>query len=151
MGSPQGDCLSPILFTLYLAMALRDDTPDTEVKTVNEKDHTYGYTNHDTGTTPTSHDHSYSSYHHTNKVKKERDTQIDNIELQYADDINYLAQNYTTIEYHKQKIPGKLEKRKLECNHSKDEEFKITRKYNSAECINCKDCKRCGECKKCKE
>ena len=41
MGVPQGDCLSPILFTLYLAKALK------ETNTSQNRDHTYHQSNTD--------------------------------------------------------------------------------------------------------
>ena len=38
LGTPQGDCLSPILFILYLANALKDDEPRTDHDYVNRKE-----------------------------------------------------------------------------------------------------------------
>jgi hypothetical protein len=85
-------------------------------------------------------------------MKKEQEENLENLELQYADDINYICENYALVEAHKKSIPAKLEKRKLLCNHSKDEEYFISRKkYDPSQCINCAECSRCGNCKKCKE
>ena len=145
MGVPQGDCLSPILFTLYLANALREEsTPETPIS----HDHQYAKTspeqvNHE--------DHPYSQLHHTNKTKKEDDTTPESINMQYADDINFVTLQYPLIPKYQEEIPQKLKKRDLECNASKNEYFKVTRKYNPAECINCQQCGKCGKCKSCKE
>ena len=85
-------------------------------------------------------------------MKKEQEENLEKLELQYADDINYICENYALVEAHKKSIPAKLEKRKLLCNHSKDEEYFISRKkYDPSQCINCAECSRCGNCKKCKE
>ena len=143
IGTPQGDCLSPILFTLYLANALKDDKPEPE------HDHTYS-TIH--ASRPEHEDHTYSRTSHQNTTKNEENEASSSIEAQYADDISYACQNYDLIQKHKREIPPKLEKRDLISNPSKDEEFKVTRKpYNPSECINCCDCKRCLKCKKCKD
>ena len=97
IGTPQGDCLSPILFTLYLANALKEDNEPKP---------------HD--------DHSYSTMSRHNTTKKAERESFDNIEAQYADDLSYIAQNYNTILHHKRTLPPKLQKRDLISNPSKD-------------------------------
>ena len=129
IGTPQGDCLSPILFILYLANALRD--------------------NH---SLPDLNEHSYSKTSHKNPTKNQTDQTFTNIDMQYADDINNITQNYDKILELKKSIPPKLERRELITNPTKDEEFKISRSpYNPAECVNCEECKRCMKCNRCKE
>ena len=156
MGSPQGDCISPILFTLYLARALVEDVEALaeEIEpSVELADHMYNTAPNTTPSlTDTSHDHAYSHFNHRNKMRNESEENLENLELQYADDINYICENYAIVEAHKRAIPPKLEKRKLLCNHSKDEEYRISRrKYDPSQCVNCSACGRCGDCKKCKE
>ncbi|XP_064646185.1 uncharacterized protein LOC135499369 [Lineus longissimus] len=116
IGVPQGDCASPIAFTLYLAKALKPERTDIPlehnyaqtVKTAEElqpdhlKDHTYA--------TPT-------------------DTYME-IDEQYADDINWIttAQHKRT---EKEKIvPKQLKKRNLNVNETKTEKHTITRNGN---------------------
>ena len=141
IGTPQGDCASPILFTLYLANALQDQPKP-------EHDHTYSVQHKPKEEDPE--DHTYSRTCHRNTTKEE-DVTTSDIDAQYADDISYAAQNYHHIQTHKKDIPPKLEKRDLISNASKDEEFKVCRKYNPEECVNCSPCGRCLKCKKCKE
>ena len=143
IGTPQGDCLSPILFTLYLANALKD------VKQKPEHDHVYSVIHHEK---PEHEEHPYSKMNHSNTTKKEEETTFTSIDLQYADDINYITQNYAKIQEMKKMIPPKLEARDLITNPSKDEEFKVQhKKYDSSECVNCSRCRRCLKCKQCKE
>ena len=70
--------------------------------------------------------------------------------MQYADDINNITQTYTRILQLKKDIPPKLHRRDLITNPLKDEEYKVSRKYNPEECTNCSECKRCLKCKRCK-
>lgn len=44
IGTPQGDCISPILFTLYLANALREDVDNRKPKPTEMTDHNYSTT-----------------------------------------------------------------------------------------------------------
>ena len=149
MGSPQGDCISPILFTLYLAKALSEEDTSLEIKPA---DHMYYSVSQTPTPTNTSHDHPYSHFNHRNTMKNEFEENLENLELQYADDINYICENYGIVESHKKVIPPKLKKRNLICNHSKDEEYRISRReYDPSQCVNCSECGRCKECKKCKE
>ena len=142
IGTPQGDCLSPLLFILYLANALKPEIP------VTSSDHTYCIKED----TPMFHDdHTYSKMNRQNPTKDADNNLDESIDAQYADDINYLTQNYSVVQHHKRSIPPKLKKRDLISNDSKDEEYHVTRKkYDPSTCVNCAECKRCMKCQKCK-
>ena len=116
LGVPQGDCLSPILFTLYLAKALEEENMTNEEKE-----------NHPE-LPPHLRDHCYSTLKRTGSV----------IPLQYADDICWLAMNCPhSIENVKRNIPEQLEKRNLLINQDKTEEFTI-RKGGDESWMKCK-------------
>ena len=105
VGVPQGDCLSPILFTLYLANALKDFADKSDK----------GSENHPELATHIR-DHCYANVRRTGML----------IPLQYADDICWLGINSAhSIENIKKKIPGLLEKRNLIINNEKTEEYQI--------------------------
>lgn len=116
-GVPQGDCLSPVLFTLYLAKAL--EHVDEESSNTNH-DHTYSKPNVETEQLLPAHlqDHGYS-------IKQEPGFMIDQ---QYADDISWIATNEFQIEEIKKTVPIKLKRRNLTVNDTKTEQYKITRK-----------------------
>ncbi len=106
IGVPQGDCLSPILFTLYLANALAAEYQST----ANQENHTE--------LPPHLRDHCYSRMQRTGTI----------IPLQYADDICWVGLNCEhSINNIKKFIPDALSSRNLSVNHQKTEEFKITR------------------------
>ena len=117
IGVPQGDCLSPIMFTLYLAKALeecKDRNENCDEKNLELPPHLR--------------DHTYSQVKRTGTV----------IPLQYADDICWLAMNCShSIENVKQQIPSALEKRNLLINQEKTEEYRI-RKDSEMEWKKCK-------------
>ncbi len=113
IGVPQGDCLSPILFTLHLASALDDRGTD-------RYDHTYNKPNINAkDLLPESpKDHTYS-------------TLIDNallIDQQYADDTGWIGINakHKTDKITRE-IPQKLKRNNLFVNESKTEEYQIKR------------------------
>ena len=97
MGVPQGDCLSPILFTLYLAKALKETNTSQNSDTNTKNDHLPTWLQ----------DHTYS---------KQKDIGL-LIEPKYADDISWGAANCIhEIEIEKKKIPPKLTSRGLIVN-----------------------------------
>ncbi len=116
IGVPQGDCLSPILFTLYLAQALGNGEPS-----VVTRDHSYARPLHTTAAEehlPDSlKDHTYAS--------RDRSLLIDQ---QYADDTGWIGVNAgQKIERVKKEVPDKLKKSNLFVNEGKTEEYHITR------------------------
>ena len=112
IGVPQGDCLSPILFTLYLAQALKSD------KTKIEKDELLPHHLKD---------HSYA-------IPREDHFLINQ---QYADDISYISNASHIIEIYKEKIPEQLQDRNLNVNKEKTEYYEI-RRNGSEEWKKCK-------------
>ena len=104
IGIPQGDCPSPILFTLYLACALSYDSDNKEE-----------IENHPE-LPPHLRDHCYSNLQRTGTL----------IPLQYADDICWLGMNCKhNIERVREEIPEKLKDRNLLINQEKTEEYTI--------------------------
>mgnify|MGYP001798179549 FL=1 len=106
IGIPQGDCLSPILFTLYLSRALSSNNNSEE----NIENHPE--------LPPHLRDHCYSSLQRTGTL----------IPLQYADDICWLGMNCKhSVESVREKIPQRLAERNLLINNDKTEEYVITK------------------------
>ena len=124
IGVPQGDSLSPLLFTLYLSQALKprpteEDHPYTLppiIEELNIPEHLR--------------DHNY------NIVKNET---LD-INQEYADDISFITNSLHKHEHRKTSVPKKLERRNLIVNTSKTEQFHIHRTGNDK----CKICKLVG-------
>ena len=110
-GVPQGDCLSPILFTLYLSKALK--SPEE----IQENDALPQFLN----------EHSYSQIEFNPFT----------LDQQYADDIGWAAGNENTINQKEKYIPPKLKKRNLMVNGDKTERYSIKRK-GSEEWKECK-------------
>ena len=117
VGVPQGDCLSPILFTLYLANALADKG---KVKQNTHKDHNYAKENTVSENVLDAHiqDHNYS-------MKNESYFTLDQ---QFADDIGWATTSSTKVDQIKNEIPIKLERRGLMINKNKTEEYYIDNK-----------------------
>ena len=104
IGVPQGDCLSPILFTLYLAKALSIETDCTD-DTENHRE-----------LAPHLRDHCYSKLQRTGTL----------IPLQYADDICWLGMNCKhSVEQVEGTIPETLATRNLLINKEKTEKYEI--------------------------
>jgi len=129
IGVPQGDCLSPILFTLYLANALAAKPPNIDPML---EDHNYSKPPTVIETLLPKHlqDHSYAT---------KRDIYLD-INLQYADDISWISNADHKIEDVKNRIPNHLKSFNLHVNETKTEEHRIKRGGDD----NWKKCKYLG-------
>jgi hypothetical protein len=103
IGVPQGDCLSPVLFTLYLANAMKSEQ---------HEDHTYAKTTE-------LQDHSYAT------ATREHSVVIDQ---QYADDIGWMANKQECVQKIKETVPRKLRKRNLQVNEAKTEEYQVKKR-----------------------
>ena len=102
IGAPQGDCLSANEFTFYLAKTMNDEDEDQENQTINEP--------------PT--------------LEIRNDTDELDINMEYADDITEITDDYSLIESIKRDLPGKLEKRNLHINVDKTEEYTVNKNTN---------------------
>ena len=138
IGTPQGDSLSAILFTFYLAKSLTEhkektqlehncctssDTPSEDLLPEHLKDHMYGRPSN-------------------TKIDK-KGTWIKNdlsIDQQYADDISFISTNRGKIDTIKSKIPKKLKERNLNVNESKTEDYTIKKNGDTS----WKSCKYLG-------
>ena len=118
IGTPQGDCLSPTLFTLYLAKALKTGDPLIPQELILDHSYSRASTENYSSIIPQELmlDHSYSKISAENHMQKSGFF----VDLQYADDIGWLAGNHSTgIEHQKLHIPKKLEERNLNIKLSK--------------------------------
>ena len=117
IGVPQGDCLSPILFTLYLAKALRQLDAETPSVPPSLQDHSY-YQQRPSQYRPAeleSHNYAIPSPVYFG------------VALQYADDITWASNNINPITTVERKAPEALERRNLKVNASKTEKHHISR------------------------
>ena len=102
LGIPQGDCLSAILFTLYLSNTLSAKIP------THLYDHSY-HSAHNIFLTPIEHlhDHNYC-------IKQDKNTITDYIiDQQYADDIGFISNNKDIKDKAMKNIAPILEERNL--------------------------------------
>ena len=109
IGSPQGDCASPIWFIFYLHKALQSTKlPDCRDSNLDLK-----------------HDHNYTKDHKKTITQKKQKSYI--LEQQYADDISWITTSSKATEEIKQTIPQILTERNLIVNADKTEEYEISR------------------------
>ena len=109
LGIPQGDCLSAILFTLYLSNTLSAKIPTRLC------DHNY-HDAHNMFLAPFEHlyDHSYC-------IKQDKNIVTDYISYQqYADDIGFISNNKDIIDKAMKNIAQILEERNLTINEKKN-------------------------------
>ena len=128
IGVPQGDCLSPILFTLYLAKALKNQPNQPKLL-----DHNYSKQIPDPKDSipPELQDHTYNKEPLTTQVK---------IDQQYADDISYITTTKQATDNIKQNVPKRLKERGLLVNETKTEDYNIKRNGENS----WKNCKLVG-------
>ena len=120
-GIPQGDCLSPVLFTLYLAKALEKQKADK----IKEEmlDHTaYACENVNSENLLPEHlvDHSYDR-----KTNKEL-----LINQQYADDLSWIGNSSNRLAQVERQVEEKLSVRDLKINKTKTEKLSINKTGN---------------------
>jgi hypothetical protein len=126
-GAPQGDCLSAIEFTFYLAKTLKqkESTDNNHSK----NDHTYCKQQAQVL-------EQHLEEHNYSQIRKEH---ID-IKQEYADDISKITSDPNIIKHTKETLPPKLRERNLNANPDKTEEYKVKRGGND----NWKKCKLLG-------
>ena len=129
-GVPQGDCMSPIFFVLYLAKALGHQAHLT--------DHNYNLPSHLGDPTPDElQDHDYAiTPQKMHEIYKSSLT----IDTQYADDTswNVISNSEHLINYQKTIIPPQLKRRNLGCNEEKTE-LHIIKRGGDTSWKTCKD------------
>ena len=118
IGVPQGDCLSPLLFIVYLANAMEEE------RSIMEQEHRYARptTNIDTLLPPHLQDHSYVIPTDPYLI----------IDQQYADDTGWASTSKHKTEVIKKSIPQTLKDKNLSVNETKTEEYTIKRNEDEA-------------------
>ena len=118
IGIPQGDCLSAVFFTLYLADTLKN----TNIEQRNEENQTQAAESKHLD------DHNYykgAAKKTITQKHKMTDKQEVQINQQYADDIGYASNTKDYIEDKKQEIPQILRQRNLQVNLTKTEQYTV--------------------------
>ena len=123
IGSPQGDCASPIWFIFYLHKALEAAKPYFEKpRDVN---------------IDTNHDHPYHKNVEKDRKKTPKGQDSFCIGQQYADDASWATTSLRVKDSIKSIAPAELKRRNLLANEEKTEEYTVTRN-GSTEWKNCK-------------
>ena len=149
IGSPQGDCASPIWFIFYLHKALNaaktkfDNPRDTRLDTLH--DHTYSYAEGLDSTLASSdirYEHSYSKSNVPKCGKKPipKGQNAVLIDQQYADDTSWITTIETVKNSIKKAAPPELRKHNLLVNDDKTEDYEVKRGGDTR----WKDCKFLG-------
>ena len=119
---PQGDCLSPILFTLYLAQALK--TPNQQNTENKCYDHSYAKNNNETSDVFVKDSNIPEHMCDHNYVEcKESGLTIDQ---QFADDVGWATTSKNKTKQIEIEAEQKLNKRNLKLNKTKTEKYKIS-------------------------
>ena len=121
IGSPQGDCASPIWFIFYLHLAI----VEIKQKVGNPRDSIIDI----------KHDHTYSNI--SKKVKTPKGQHQLLIDQQYADDISWATENKEVKDSIKEEAPPILRSKNLIANDDKTEDYEISRN-SSQEWRKCK-------------
>jgi|GEM_PF-4699558 len=116
-GIPQGDSLSPVLFTLYLSRALAIEQDERQTY---EHSYAKAYCQNLQNIPIELEGHEYS--------KNKRDNF--SIDQQFADDIGWASTSNDDIDFIKNTVPEKLQERHLKINEDKTEEYEIKRDGN---------------------
>ena len=111
IGSPQGDCASPIWFIFYLHIAI----VEIKQKVGNPRDSKIDI----------KHDHTYSNI--SKKVKTPKGQHQLLLDQQYADDISWATENKEVKDFIKEAAPPILRSKNLIANDDKTEDFEISR------------------------
>ena len=120
IGSPQGDCASPIWFIYYLHKALESTTLESPRNTALDIQHDHNYTTED-------------KHRKITKIQKAY-----TIDQQYADDISWITTSKTVTENIKNTIPTVLTERNLIINQDKTEEYSINRNSDDQKWKHCR-------------
>ncbi len=118
VGVPQGDCLSPVLFTFYLAKALKGDGLPEEVQVVLDHEYCRTKLENKEETPPEILEHTYCRIPDLPRPFT--------LEQQFADDIGWLSVSKCRTDAIKDEVPVKLKRRNLNVNESKTEEYTIS-------------------------
>ena len=127
-GIPQGDSLSPILFTLYLANSLKQENINknligNEFENVKQNDH-------DSYTTVNTVSENLLPTHLQDHNYDRKQNKIFSLDQQFADDINWITNNSTKLNEIEGNVTLKLKKRGLLINESKTEKLRISKDGN---------------------
>ena len=130
VGSPQGDCISALLFVFYLAMSLGFN--------LHLKDHSYSLPSYLSEKPPheiQEHNYAVSPMQLYKLCKQNLD-----IDTQYSDDCGHaiISRNKHLVEFLKLVLPYTLIKRDLLCNADKNEHYEINKTSENNSWKKCK-------------